>query len=102
MMCLIFETEEDCNNSLDYIKNIAGYPRTATNARSGKEEPDKQKTERWSDKPKQRKDGKYFFPRLTKYWRDKQPKEKSDAFKAKHKFSIEEYSDNWVDQPEEF
>ena len=97
----VFNTKEQAQAAISEINADPIFPITGRNARTGKLAPDKQKTERWADEPKERKDGKFYFPRLPKLYRDQQSEEKTNAFKSRHHFSIEsftkeEYQKDWL------
>lgn len=89
MKYVIFDTEREALEMQDSISKKMGFPRVGRNARTLREAPTKQKTERWAIS-RQRADGKWGFP--------------SPPIELKERVTVEEYKDEWfpdVDIPEQ-
>ena len=96
----VFETEELAIGAEAYICQIAQTPITGKNAKTGKLEPNKAKTERWAI-PQQRLDGKWVFPQVPDATTAKFPLDVAIAFNTNYPNVKEEYDSAWFPVEEE-
>lgn len=93
----VFETKEQAEFALDYINNSQWFPMVGVNAFTGKPEPEKQMTMKWTDNVNERVDGKWCFPRIPSTRLDAMNvsvQDRQDFFNA-CKPAIEEYQADW-------
>ena len=93
----VFNTEAIANAAEAWISNAGGLPRTGKNAKSGQDEPNKCKTERWAI-PRQRLDGKWVFKRVPAAERAKFPQSKKQEFDINFPHVVEIESPDWWPQ----
>lgn len=100
MECYIFETKQEAEGALAFIHKSPIFPLVGKNAKTKELQPDKQKTEKWAD-ISERKDGKFFFPRLPDEWRSAQSQEDIDEFNAIFSYTLETFDSSWMPESEE-
>ena len=90
----VFDTESVAISAEAYICYTAQTPRIGHNAKTGKLEPNKAKTERWAV-PKERLDGKWVFSVIPYEIAIKYPPEVSEYFNTTFPNVKEEYISSW-------
>jgi hypothetical protein len=96
----VFDDEATADGAQAYICAVAQTPITGRNAKTGKLEPNKAKTERWAV-PQQRLDGKWVFPIIPYEIAITFPPEVSDNFNTNYPNVKEEYDNAWFPVEEE-
>ena len=89
--------------ALDSINNNERLPITGKNAKTGKLEPNKQKTIKWANEVQVFVNGTVGFPRITTEWLDRMnvPAEERQAFLDTFNPTIAEFDPAWLPPEEE-
>jgi hypothetical protein len=95
----VFDDEQTAIDAEAYICQVAGVPIVGRNAKTGKLEPNKAKTERWAI-PQQRLDGKWVFPQVPDAVSAKFPPEVATAFNTNFPNVKEDFDSSWFPAPE--
>lgn len=90
----VFNTEQIAQAAEAWISLHGNLPRTGKNAKTGQDEPNKCKTERWAI-PQQRLDGNWVFERVPAAERAKFPQSKKDEFDINFPHVVEIESPEW-------